>query len=136
MSEEFELKDLVSEMKFKRFVRDWNKMHLRTTMMIAIAEIKESLSEDMDIKEKLEKAMTLAVDHWLVTREIDRFYSAIGAVLLVASQEEREIIFREIRLLNAISSNLPIDWNELLEENPIKLYGLLPLWKSIKHKRR
>jgi len=133
---EFELKDLVSQMKLRRLARDWRKMHLRTTIMIAIAEIKESLSEDMNIKEKLEKAMALAVDHWLVTQEIDRFNVAIGAVLLVASPEEREIILREIQLLNAISSNLPIDWNELLEEKPLKLYGLLPLWKSIKHKGR
>jgi len=133
---EFELKDLVSQMKLRRLARDWRKMHLRTTIMIAIAEIKESLSEDMNIKEKLEKAMALAVDHWLVTQEIDRFNVAIGAVLLVASPEEREIILREIQLLNAISSNLPIDWNELLEEKPLKLYGLLTLWKSIKHKGR
>jgi len=70
---EFELRDLVSQMKLRRLARDWSKMHLRTTVMIAIAEIKESLSEDMNIKEKLEKAMALAVDHWLVTQEMDRF---------------------------------------------------------------
>jgi len=133
---EFELRDLVSQMKLRRLARDWSKMHLRTTVMIAIAEIKESLSEDMNIKEKLEKAMALAVDHWLVTQEIDRFNSAIGAVLLVASSEEREIILREIQLLNAISSNLPIDWDELLSEKSIKLYGLLPLWKKIKENKR
>jgi len=115
-------------------------MSIPNHMKLAISEIEAQLKKDAPILERLEEAMKLALNHWLVTNEDEQFRCAVGAVLLTASPEEQTLINEEMRLLRSLSSavtGVPVDWGTLLEgsENK-KWYGLLPLWRKVKEKRR
>jgi len=109
-------------------------------MKIAIIEIKDKLSENAPIEERLKNAMRLALNHWLVIREEEQFRCAVGAVLLTTSDEEKRIILNEMQLIKGLSSahtGVPVNFELLLDQaNVKKVYGLIKIWKEIKKEKQ
>ena len=104
--------------------------------MIAITEISGKLDTKQSIEKQLRKAMELAMNHWMVINEDDRFKSAIGAVIINADEETKEIISNELkglRGLNALYNGLPIDIVRLAKQaEGKKVYGLNKIWLDVK----
>lgn len=110
-------------------------MSLSNSMMIAMGDIERKLDKEAPVKERLKQAMKLVQNHWLVTDEDEQFRSAIGAVLVTVSPEEKEIIMREIDFLKGLVAaveGVPIDVGELLTRRPENAYGLRGLWIEAK----
>jgi len=108
-------------------------------MIIAISEIASTLDSKASLEDRLKQAMREALDHWLVTDDREQFLSAVGAVLLTASEQEKTRIVDEMRFLQAINCSkkgIPVDWDVLVtsmqSEEPI---GLMALWQQVKKGR-
>lgn len=105
---------------------------------VAITDIASQLDRKADIEEQIKKAMELAVDHWLVVDEQDRFKSAVGAVMIGIGEEERNIISDELKImisLNAAITGIPVDFGRLaVEVRGKKSYGLNKMWSETKKK--
>ncbi|MEM2498224.1 MAG: hypothetical protein QXR81_07615 [Candidatus Nezhaarchaeales archaeon] len=112
------------------------KPNVSIPMLIAIEEIKAQLDENVPIVERIKQAMRLALNHWLITDEVEQFNCAIGAVLLTATEEERKPIREEMRFLKALctaAEGVPVDFTSLTENTkPENWYGLLKLWREVK----
>jgi len=112
------------------------KPNVSIPMLIAIEEIKAQLNKDVPIVERIKQAMRLALNHWLVTDEVEQFNCAIGAVLLTATEEERKTISEERNFLKGLSAavkGVPVDFASLTENaKPENWYGLLKLWREVK----
>jgi len=103
-------------------------------MIVAIKEIASKLDKNTPLEARLRRAMREALNHWLITDENEQFNCAIGAVLLTATQEERDKINSEMRFLKALSTNIPINWENILTEiQNQKLIGLTRLWEETKN---
>jgi uncharacterized protein YunC (DUF1805 family) len=106
------------------------------TIMVAITDIAGQLDREKSIEEQFRKAMELALNHWLVVNEDDRFKSAVGAVIVDASEEEREIVANEmkgLRTLSAMISDVPVDASRFVEQvEGKKFYGLAKMWFDVK----
>lgn len=112
------------------------KPNVSIPMLIAIEEIKAQLNKDVPIVERIKQAMRLALNHWLVTDEVEQFNCAIGAVLLTATEEEGKPIREEMRFLKglcAAAEGVPVDFASLVgAAEPENWYGLIKLWKEVK----
>lgn len=104
-----------------------NMVMIGAQMIHAEAKIK---LED-SIEDRLKAAMKVGRNHWMITDEDQRFRASCGAVLLDATEEERERIGDELhnlRVLNALITGVSSNIDAMREqENPI---GLLKLWKD------
>lgn len=116
------------------------KQQIKNTILVAITETKIQLEgkENLPLIERLKIAMKSMVTHWLVVDEDEQFQAAIGAVLLVSSEKEREQINNELKGLRAISSmisGVSIDL-EVLEKQigDTPKIGLQKIWREIKEK--
>jgi len=110
-------------------------MSISNSIKIAIMEIEGQLDKTASIEDRLKKAMKLAKNHWLIVDEDEQFKSAVGAVLLKASEEERQIINQEMRILGALSAaqaGIPVNIEAVLPDDVKKSYGLVKLWKETK----
>ncbi len=110
---------------------------MQNAMVIAMSDIERKLDKDAPVKERLIQAMKLAQNHWLVIDEDAQFRSAIGAVMVTVSPEEKQILKSELdvlRGLGAAISGVPIDVVELLNRMPENAYGLRSLWTEAKIK--
>jgi len=112
-------------------------MSISNSMKIAISEIADQLDKSVTIENRLKQAMKLALNHWLGGNEDEQFRSAVGAVLLTASEEEKTLISREMAFLRSLSAavtGVPVDWETLLPgEQDQKVIDLLRLWKEVKN---
>jgi hypothetical protein len=112
-------------------------MSISNSMKIAISEITDQLDKSATIENRLKQAMKLALNHWLITNEDEQFRSAVGAVLLTASEEEKTLITREmvfLRNLSAAITGVSVDFETLFEGiKDQKVIGLVPLWKEVKN---
>lgn len=110
-------------------------MSLSNSMMIAIQEIRSSLDNSKPILENIKIAMKEAKNHWLVVNEEERFRSAIGAVLLVANEEQKQILTDEMKglqIISALQSGIPVDIEAATQGlDTTKFFGLLKIWKEI-----
>lgn len=81
--------------------------------------------------DRLRAAMRVGRDHWMITDEDERFCASVGAVLLSATDDERDRLGTELRALrdySALCNGLPIDPLRItMPEDPV---GLLGLWKE------
>lgn len=87
---------------------------------------------EKNLESRLKVAMRESqVCDW-VRDEDDRFRVAVGAVLLDANDEERELINNELRFLQALSAavgGIPVDMGRVLNNfDSDKAIGLRALW--------
>jgi len=111
---------------------------MNNLILIAITETRERLkdSTNISLEKRLKKAMQYTCNHWLVTQEEDQFQAAVRAVMLECSNEEKQWIEKELKILNGIAaaiSGVPVDMVKLM--NGIKeedFIGLKKLWDETK----
>ncbi len=113
---------------------------MENSIMIAITETKAMLKgkEGESIEDRLSFAMSKTLNHWLVIDEDGQFRAAVGAVLLTATDDEKERISTELRSLKALSSALsgvPVDFSQL-EVGKTEPIGLSNLWRKVKSTSR
>ncbi len=105
------------------------------TILIAITEIKQGIDSSDSIENRFRTAMIQAKNHWLVVDEDGQLRAAIGAVLVTATEDEKERIHAEldvIKALSAATTGVPVDFDALkMSGNPI---GILNLWRELKEK--
>ena len=113
-----------------------------SSIMIGIAEIQGSLDSKLPLEERLKGAMRAALNHWLVTDEEGQFKIAVGAVMMDATEEEKERIEFDLKFLKAMSSaasGVPVDFarlmKELGEDSATKAVGLRKLWDEVKSEK-
>lgn len=110
------------------------------SIMLGITELRQSVDSGQPLKERLKIAMRSALHHWLITNEEDQFKTAVGAVMVEATEEERELIEVELKFLQALSAasrGIPVNFAVLMEEVQEKketheLIGLKNLWDEVK----
>ncbi len=105
------------------------------TMLIAIAEARPAVkaAADKPLEERLRISMKEMLNHWCVTEEDKQFRSAIGAVMLEASEGEKERLKKELqalRNLSALVDGVPLDFERIEKiENPLQLTRI---WQEVK----
>ncbi len=108
-------------------------MGIPNTMLIDINILERQLSKEGSLEDRIKEAMKLVKSRrsglmFAVTFD-QQFRTAIGGVILHASEEERARITLEMRVLGSLSAaieGLPIDLSQIPE--PEKPIGLLKLW--------
>jgi hypothetical protein len=102
-------------------------------VMIVVTEAKAAADKHDDLDQKIEAAMTVAKNHWMVLDENKQFQGAIGGILLSVDEETQERINAEMASLNILSAmmtGVPVDLEQVkVPENPI---GLMKRWKELK----
>jgi hypothetical protein len=111
--------------------------NLRNSVLVAIQETKMNIQNmaDKPVENRLKKAMETMQNHWLVTNKDEQFQAAVGAVLVTATDDEKERINAELRTLkalNAAMNGIPVDMGRAIEglegNEPI---GLTKIWKEV-----
>lgn len=112
---------------------------MNESMMIGVAELRTMIDPKQSLEERLKVTMRAALNHWLVLEEESQFKMAIGAVMVEATEEERERINIDLKFLRALSSaasGVPVDFGRLVEElgeeSASKAVGLRKLWDEVK----
>lgn len=95
-----------------------------------------NITAEGTLEDRLRRAMENGKDQWLITDEDERFRASVGAVLLSATEDEKERLGAELRALrdfSALMRGLPIDVTRIeTPENPV---GLMKLWGDAKAQR-
>ena len=111
------------------------------SMMIGVAELRTNVDPKRPLEERLKVAMRGALNHWLVTKEEEQFIMAVGAVMVEATEGEKERINIDLKFLKAMSSaasGVPVDFGRLIDElgegSAEKAVGLRKLWDDVKRK--
>ena len=104
---------------------------LPTHLLVAIQTINVP---EGTLEERLKAAMRQTRNgHWMCTSEDECFRAAVGAVVLKATDEEKERIKAELDALEALSAlfcGVPVDLERIpIPENPL---GLSNMWASLK----
>ena len=112
---------------------------MENSIMIGIAELQASVDSKQPLEQRLKVAMGAALNHWLVIDEESQFTMAVGAVMMDATEEEKERINVDLKFLKAMSSaasGVPVDFGRLMEElgedSATKAVGLRKLWDDVK----
>src|SRR3990172_7035083 len=108
---------------------------LSNTEAIVLSEPAAALERETDrsTPNLLRAAMKATHNHWMVLDEDVQFRMAVGAVLLVAPEEDREILTGELKslqILSAIMSGVPVDIASV--KIPEKSFGLMKMWHQVK----
>lgn len=111
---------------------------------IFVTEAKLKMSKDKSLEENMRISMEEANGHWLISQYNDERKEFDAAILAVASfygqdSPEFERIKAEMAFVRALfhtPSNVPVDWNQLLSEQPkeIKPIGIVKIWKEVRGK--
>lgn len=110
---------------------------MNNTHIVAIKELQTRMGERNN--ESLEERIKLAMNEvknedWLIRTEDDMFKVAVGAILLEATDEERELINQEIKFLKALSAasdGVDVNFGSLFNDiDPSKSIGLLKYWRE------
>ena len=106
-----------------------------------MAEIKPKLSKTKTLQENLTIAMQEAHDHWLLGQMANERLEFEVAVLAVSNfygidSPEFERIKQEVQIINAVHftpSNVPIDWNQLLDnlDKDHEKIGIADIWQKV-----
>lgn len=111
--------------------------NLSNCILVAITETQMCIEkmDDEPLEARLKKAMQEMQHHWLVTNQEEQFQAAVGAVLITATEEEKERINAELRTLKALSaamSGVPVDMGRAVDAlEGIKPVGLTKIWKEV-----
>ncbi len=94
-------------------------MGIPNTILIAITELKGVAEAEPDYAKRVEKVMAAASQHWMVVDEAEQFKAACGALLLTSPGYEDEIKaqLKALNALGALMSGVPVDFEQLAEEN-------------------
>lgn len=68
------------------------------------AEARDKLASATTLEQKIHAAFSAAKNHWMFTEENTQFVGAVGAILLHATEEEKERIEAEMLALRALSA--------------------------------
>jgi len=119
-------------------------MSISNSLMIGITELENQIDHSKPLKEKMLDAMKLALDHWLVIEDEEQFKAAVGAVLIKATEEEKEKINNQLQMLKTLSavlSGIPVDIEAVMKDMPKdekeedKLI-LNSIWKQAKEEKK
>lgn len=102
-------------------------------LRIAIADAQTAVKAGDSLEDRLRAAMGRTHGHWLITDEDEQFRAAIGAVMLDASEDERERLEAEIhklKTLSALVSGVPVDMDRVNSADDPEPVGLMKLWKT------
>lgn len=98
---------------------------------IIAAEARTESMKEASLEDRLRSAMRAGHNFWMSTDEDVRFRGSVAAVLLHCSEDERERIGEELKMLrdlSALLSGVPVDTERITAaENPI---GLMRLWRE------
>lgn len=116
-------------------------MSITNSQAIAVAEIKPKLSKSNTLEGNITIAMENTHDHWLLGQAVNDRMEFETAMLIVSDfygidSPEFERIKIEMVMVNALfftPSNVPIDFNQLLEQLPKdhEKIGIMELWKKV-----
>jgi len=114
---------------------------LSNALLIAIDEIVGQLDEKATVEEKLRKAMSLALNHWLLSSESDQINVAIGAVMLKVSDEDKELLRQELAFHRRVTAATALPFvavDQLIVESdkPEKWHGLSKIWGEVKRQNK
>lgn len=108
-------------------------------IMVGVTELRTMVDPKQPLEERLKVVMRAALNHWLVLEEEGQFKMAVGAVMVEATEEERERMEIDLKFLRAMSSaasGVPVDFGRLIEElverSEVKAVGLRKLWDEVK----
>lgn len=101
---------------------------------LVAATIRHECKGEVDLEQRVKKAMKAARNHWMVTDEKEQFRGAVTAAIVESEGDERDRIERSVKSLNKIGSMLqalqngvPVDIEAMASEP--KQDDLLPLTK-------
>jgi hypothetical protein len=108
-------------------------------LMVAATTIRDHVPRDQPLEERLKFAMQYARQHkndlfWMSYEADDdlMFRSAVGGVMLAASEDERERLTRSmqpLKMLSAAMSGIPVDFSAL--PNGDGIIPLMGLWHEV-----
>jgi hypothetical protein len=91
---------------------------------------------ELDLMERIRKAMKAARGHWMCTEEADQFRAALAAAIAESTGEERGRLVRSVEALNrlgaalnALSAGVPVDI-AAMEKPPEDMLPLRQMWKE------
>lgn len=113
---------------------------LSNVTMIAITEAKIAvlkaveLDPELSIEDRLREAFRVTRNHWMATKEDDRFRAGVGGVLLTATEAEQERINHELKALQMVGAmidGIPVDFEATFAEvERARPIGLLRIWRE------
>jgi hypothetical protein len=101
---------------------------------IASSEIASSLKSKKfkTLTDHLNAAMKLAKNHWLIAEDNERFKAAIGAVMTTCSDEDRQRLKTEMKVIETMSlaiMGIGVDLSQAVPEG-FKAIGLVKMWQE------
>lgn len=111
-------------------------MSVSTPVLIALTEAQSHVEAvaDQPLEDRLRAAMKATHRHWMATNEDDQFKAAIGAVMMSASEDEKELLKASMDKLNALGamlSGVPVDFEQLAADDRPTI-KLVPLWNEVR----
>jgi len=98
-----------------------------------------ALKDIKEFKPLVKRAMVASFEpdySWMITDDDTRFKSAVAAIYVKASEEDRERIMHEMKTLqslNAVMSGVPVNMERLADEaSRFESIGLLSFFKEAK----
>ena len=114
---------------------------ISNSVLIAITETKMQIEKmtDEPVETRLRKAMQEMQHHRLVTNQDEQFQAAVGAVLVTATDDEKERINAELKTLKALNAavdGIPVDISRALGDmSNYESVGLTKIWKEVTAER-
>lgn len=117
-----------------------NEAPVSNIVMIAITEARDAVQRavavdpELSIEDRLREAFRVTRNHWIATKEDDRFKAGVGGVILAATEEERERINHELRALQMVGAmieGIPVNFEAAYAEaEQARPIGLLRIWRE------
>ncbi len=110
---------------------------------IFVAETKSKMSKEKTLEDNIRIAFNEVKNHWLISqynderKEFDAAMLAVSSFYGIDSPEfariKQEMVY--VRALFHTPSNVPIDWNRLLDEadKDFKPIGVTKIWKEVRN---
>lgn len=105
-------------------------------LQLAVAPVRAAIPADKTLTERLQFAMRYVRDHerdlfWMSARTTDdtKFRTALAAVMLAGSEEDKSVIERSMkpmRMLSAVMQGIPVDFGDIPADED--LLPLIKLW--------
>ena len=115
---------------------------MTNAIILSASIIKKELerSKPKDLDEMIKAAMSLAKKDsctWMLASDDHKFKAGIGAVLLLADDEDKERIEKELnffKALGAASSGVPVNFSALINQfgDDFEPIGLRKYWEEAK----
>ena len=113
---------------------DDNATAVKAAILRGVVNSREDVREGMDIRELARitfKASRTEEAGWLMANDGDRFRVGCAVIYTLASEEDKERIEREIKMLSALGAaiqGVPVDFSRF-EDDP-DVIGLMAIYKE------